>query len=65
MPERKQRARICKETKQTVLAFYESEIISHLHPGKKDWVSIQLQDKTKIKKQKQFLLSNISEIYAV
>ena len=30
MPERKQRAGISQETKQTVLAFYESEEISHL-----------------------------------
>ena len=64
MPERKQRAGISQETKQTVLAFYESEEISRLLPGKKDCVSIRLPDKTKIKKQKRLLLSNISEIYA-
>ena len=47
----------------TVLVFYESEEISRLLPGKKDCVSIQLPDKTKMKKQKQHLSSNISEIY--
>ena len=63
MPERKQRAGISQETKQTVLAFYESKEISRLFSGKKDFVSIRLPDKTKIKKQKRLLLSNISEIY--
>ena len=63
MPEQKQRVGISQETKQTVLAFYESEEISRLLPWKKDYVSIQLPDKTKMKKQKQLLLSNISEIY--
>ena len=62
--EQKQRADISQETKQTVLTFYKSEEISRLLSGKKDCVSIRLQDKTKIKKQKQLLLSNISEIYA-
>ena len=47
----------------TVLVFYESEEISRLLPGKKDCVSIHLPDKTKMKKQKQHLSSNISEIY--
>ena len=50
MPEQKQRAGISQETKQTVLAFYESKEISRLFSGKKDFVSIRLPDKTKIKK---------------
>ena len=65
MPEQKQKAGISQVTKQTALAFYESEEISRLLPGKKDCVSIQLPDKTKIKKQKRLLLSNISEFNAV
>ena len=64
MPERKLRAGISRETKQTVLAFYESEEISCQLPGKNDCVSIRLPDKTKMKKQKQLLLPIISEIYA-
>ena len=40
MPKQKQRAGISQETKQTVLAFYESEEISCPLPGKKDCVSI-------------------------
>ena len=64
MPERKQTAGISQETKQTVLAFYGNEEISRLFSGKKDCVNIRLPDKTKIKKQKRLLLSNISEIYA-
>ena len=50
MPEWKQRAGISQETKQTVLAFYESKEISRLFSGEKDFVSIQLPDKKKIKK---------------
>ena len=49
MPERKQRVGISQETKQYLLAFYESEEISRLLPGKKDCVSIQLPDQTKMK----------------
>ena len=49
---------------QTVLAFYESEEISCLLTVKKGCVSIWLPDKTKIKKQKWLLLSDISVIYA-
>ena len=64
MPEWKQSVGISQKTKQTVLVFYVSEEISHLLREKKDCVSIQLPDKTKMKKQKQLLLSNISEIYA-
>ena len=64
MPEWKQSVGISQKTKQTVLAFYVSEEISHLLREKKDCVSIQFPDKTKMKKQKQLLLSNISEIYA-
>ena len=63
MPEQKQRVGISQESKQTVLLFYKSEEISCLLPGKKDCVSIALPDKTKIKKEKQLLLSNILEIY--
>ena len=65
IPEQKQRADISQETKQTVLGFYKSEEISRLLSRKKDCVSIRLHDKTKIKRQKRLLLSNISEIYAV
>ena len=63
MPEQKQRVGISQETKQTVLAFYEYEEISCLLPGKKDCVIIGLSYKTKMKKHKQLLLSNILEIY--
>ena len=62
MPERNQRVGISQETKESALVFYESEEISHLLPGKKD-VSVQLLDKTRIKKQKHLLLCKISEIY--
>lgn len=63
IPERKKRIGIPQETKETVIAFYESEEISRLLPGKKDVVTIRLPDKTKMKKQKRLLLSNISEIH--
>ena len=54
---------LSRDQTKTVLAFYESEEISCLLPVKKDCVSIQLPDKTKTKKQKQHLSSNVSEIY--
>ena len=38
-------ADISQETKQTVLAFYKNEEISRILSGKKDCVSIRLQDK--------------------
>ena len=44
---------------------YKSEEISCQLSEKKDSVSIWLPDKTKMKKQKQLLLSNIWEIYTV
>ena len=53
MSEGKQRVGISQETKQTVLALYESVEISFLLPGKKGCVSILLPDKTIMKKQKQ------------
>ena len=62
IPERKQRADISQEIKQTVLAFYKIDEINCLLSGKKDRVNIGLQDKPKIKRQKRLLLSNISEI---
>ena len=53
MSEGKQRVGISQETKQTVLALYESVEISFLLPGKKGYVSILLPDKTIMEKQKQ------------
>ena len=60
--ERKERVDIPQRAKDAVLAFYESDHISCLLPGKKDCVTIRLPDKTKTKVQKRLLLANISEI---
>ena len=62
MLEQKQRVGISQKTKQTVLVFYGSKSVVYSQ-GRKI-VSIWLPDKTKMEKQKQLLLSNISEIYA-
>ena len=63
VPESKERVDITHSTKDPVLAFYESDHISHLLAGKKDCVTIRLPNKTKTKVQKRLLLSNISEIH--
>ena len=63
-PKQQRRVGNSEEIKQTVLAFFESKEISRLLPGKKGSVSIQLPDKTKMKKQKKLILSNISQICA-
>ena len=58
VPERKERS-----TKDILLAFYESDHISHLLPGKKDCVTIRLPNKIKTIVQKRLLVANISEIH--
>ena len=65
IPEKKERVGISQTIKDAVSAFYESEQISRLLPGKKDCVSVRLPDKTKTKVQKRLLLSSISEMYTL
>ena len=63
-PDRKERVGISQETKECVVCFYQSDDISRLMPGKKDCVTIKLPDRTKEKRQKRLILSNIKEIYS-
>ena len=59
----KERVDIPQSAKDAVLAFYESDHINCLLPGKKDCVTIRLPGKTKTKVEKRPLLANISEIH--
>ena len=54
MSEWKQRVGISQETKQIVLVFYESEEITRLLPGKKDYFSIRLLDKQRWRNRNNF-----------
>ena len=46
-----------------VKEFFERDGVSRLCPGKKDCVSVKLEDGRKEKVQKRLLLSNLKEIY--
>ena len=52
-----------EETKVKVKEFFERDDVSRLCPGKKDCVSVKLEDGRKEKVQKRLLLSNLKEIY--
>ena len=52
-----------EETKVKVKEFFERDDVSCLCPGKKDCVSVKLEDGRKEKVQKRLLLSNLKEIY--
>ena len=52
-----------EETKMKVKEFFERDGVSCLCPGKKDCVSVKLEDGRKEKVQKRPLLSNLKEIY--
>ena len=46
-----------------VKEFFERDDVSRLCPGKKDCVSVKLEDGRKEKVQKRLLFSNLKEIY--
>ena len=52
-----------EETKVKGKEFFEKDDVSCLCPGKKDCVSVKLEDGRKEKVQKRLLLSNLKEIY--
>ena len=52
-----------EEMKVKVKEFFERDEVSCLCPGKKDCVSVKLEDGRKEKVQKRLLLSNLKEIY--
>ena len=53
---------LCDDTIVMVQNFYESDEISRVMPGKKDCVSIKVND-TRILVQKILLLGNLKEVY--
>ena len=50
------------ETVDTVHTFYESDDISRIMPGKKDFVSVKQEGK-RLHVQKRLVLSNLTEVY--
>ena len=64
IPENYSRAGINRATKLLTTKFYECDAVSHVCPGKKDYVSIELKDGSKEKVKKRLLLANPNEIYA-
>lgn len=57
------KASISDNTIKKVIAFYEDDTNSRMCPGKKDCVSVYIDDK-KVHKQKRLVLSNLNELYA-
>lgn len=49
----------------TVREFYESDFVSRIMPGKKDYVSVKQLNGKRICKQKRLALSNLNEVYAL
>ena len=52
-----------EEMKVKLKEFFERDDVRRLCPGKKDCVSVKLEDERKEKVQKRLLLSNLKEIY--
>ena len=55
---------LSQELKEKVKRFYESDDISRMCPGKKDYVSVRNDNGDKVKLQKR-LLANLKKIYAL
>ena len=53
--------KLTEELKAEVAAFYESDEVSRLCPGRKDSVSVRLPSGEKGKKQKRLALANLKE----
>lgn len=51
------------ETEDLVRKFYLREDVSRVMPGKKDFISVKLNDGKRSHIQKQLLLCNIDELY--
>ena len=63
LPPKQARNRIGDEFQEKVKAFYESDEVSRMCPGKKDCVKVTTKTSTKEKVQKGLLLANFHEIY--
>ena len=61
-PNPKKGARIGESILKDVIAFYKSESVSRIMPGKKDSVSV-IRNGVKVKEQMHLILSNLKEAY--
>ena len=52
-----------QETTDLVIQFYESDDISRVMPGKKDFVSVRKEGR-RVHVQKRLVLSNLKEVYS-
>ena len=64
-PKNYSREGINRATKLLITEFYGCDAVSRICPGKKDCVSINLEDGSKEKVQKRLLLTNLNEVYAL
>ena len=64
-PKNYSREGINRATNLLITEFYECDAVSHISPGKKDCVSIKLEDGSKEKVQKRLPFTNLNEIYAL
>lgn len=62
LPDPKPGPSLSPETVDKVRAFYESDDISRVMPGKKDFVSVKIEGK-RVHVQKRLVLSNLKEVY--
>ena len=62
LPDPKPGPSLLPETVDIVHAFYESDDISRVMPGKKDFVSVKKEGK-RVHVQKRLVLSNLREVY--
>lgn len=64
VPEMSKGRAISKEQKKQVVSFYEQDEISRLCPGRKDCLSVRI-DEEKVKMQKRLILGNLRELYEI
>lgn len=65
MPDKLSRGyKLSDEVKAQVVAFYESDEVSRVCPGKKDKVSVRLTSGEKVTEQKRLVLANLKELHA-
>ena len=55
--------RVTPEDRRSIIEFYESDEVSRLCAGSKDFVMVRNEDGEKVKKQKRLILGNLREIY--
>lgn len=63
VPELNKGRQLSKDDKEKVIAFYERDEISRQCPGKKDFVSIKVENGDNLRVQKRLILGNLREIY--